>query len=160
MKADAISNIAYVFVGAYAMSSGDIAPGLAVIFLGISSYLGHSRRGEWWRLDWIGMYAAFTAIICHNASLSYLAVPIVAAIGGKYGYNNAPGYALIGILAVLSLITAHMSGLGVALPAALYVTGLVFQRIAEAHGQDSDTYQALHSLWHIETAVAILRSIA
>lgn len=137
--------------------AGAMVPGVGLIFLGIGSFLGHQYGGKWWAMDWVGMYVAFAAIICHNLELSWLWLVPIAGFAYKWGADKYIATALLWLGAVAS---AYYAGLPVLAPIIGFAIAFGCQRLAETSSHESLRYQAFHSLWHLVTATAMVFVVA
>lgn len=158
MKPDDWSNIAYVIGGLYLLMNFSPVPGVALMLLAIGSFIAHLKGGKWWVADWVGMYLTFGAIITHNLELSWLWLVPVAGIAYKWGTDNYP---LFAALWTASVVASYLAGVAITIPLILFGVGLICQRAAEASDDhESETYQILHSIWHVLTMVAIILLVA
>lgn len=147
MKPDDWSNLAYILAGLTLAIQQAYVPAFGLIFLGIASYIGHIEGGDWWLVDWAGMYLAMSAILLYNIGhpLYFWAVMAPIVLGtlvfrfDSFVFTGALWCAVVG--------SAYMAGLPIIIPIILFAIAFAFRQLGQVRN-----YQFNHSVWHLMTA--------
>lgn len=148
------SNISYIIIGIILASLSFVLPGLGLIVLGVSSWMGHLKGGFWWYVDWAGMYISFLSIIAFHLGIEYTWVlwPIILLLTVKFKITS---FIIIAILFITSAYLAYDNGANYLLSMIFFTTGLALRQSPEESKQFSEyeQYNLFHSLWHLFTAI-------
>jgi hypothetical protein len=147
MRNDIWTNIFYIIAGIWVMPMNPVV-GVALLYLGATSWMAHAWGGKWWILDWSAMYYTFAAIIITGFGLPWwLTLPFIAL---PYAIpKTVDSFVTIGVFFTLSLTT-------LAVPAILWVLAAFAAGFAirQLHfGLDPNDS---HSVWHFFTALGFL----
>lgn len=161
------SNVAYPLVGwgTYGIAaSGDAAAfAVAMTALGIGSGLYHALKTRWSnRLDWVGMYMAFSALVVHGIVPGHPLAPwIMLSLGGVVAWYFSyvlNGIDLNGQMGLFFVLSGLRGLLGLTQYAVLAWGALATLCVAYAVwnlDRRGETGLWGHAFWHVLTAVAM-----
>lgn len=145
------SNAVFPIAGA---ASGSLEIFFAFLLLGITSFIAHWKRGDWWEADWAGMYIAFTAIILVNFGVGMFIFPLTPfIIWLTYTKLEESTYFFIGTLWIVSVFSAYVAG--TAFLPALVAFALAYYLRQRQPNIDRPGYNLFHSLWHVFAAIGM-----
>jgi hypothetical protein len=161
------SNIAYL-IGAFFLWHVSPLVALACAGLGIASALAHWKEGNWWKGDWIMMYAVFCSIVFNNGALFPLSDSVTASLllvlFTSLSYltwkDFYEGYVEVGALFVFSYASYFVNGGDVTQGILGGITLLVSFAIRQwghgrTHSLDKIKTNATHSMWHVLSMLGI-----
>ena len=154
-----VTNFAYILLGYLCLP--DIL-GFALIILGICSAGFHAFRNDYWHKgDIVAIYYVFAMIAGHLwLGDTGTVIGFVIGAAGHWSHRDYSRYStyIIGSLGLLALGgDFYANGWEVLTPLGWLLSALAFGQVASRYEyyMDGKTYDVLHGIWHILSAVGI-----